>query len=120
MKFQPTLIEKGQEYRYTGGATERFAGNIGYKFENSYVEYTIHSIDDFDKDWTSDYKLKLGEVFFRCRSRVSDISCPGGFIVKVNIERGLIYFLSLHGQESDILDFERKGIKLNYLNIVNQ
>lgn len=116
--FYVTTITQENKHRFTGGASERFAGNIGYSFEGKYVEYTIHSLDDYDKCWTNIYKLKAGEQFFRLRSRVSDISSKWGFIAKVNIERGLVYFLSEYGKENDCLDFETKGIKLKYLNLL--
>lgn len=121
--FQPTIIQEGQEYRYSNYANERFAGNLGYMFEGKYVEYTIHSLDEFDTEWVHESfvngicRRKPGEKFFRCRSNASDIMSKWGFIVKVNIEKGLIYFLSENGRENDTLDFESRGIQLKYLNL---
>lgn len=87
---------------------------IGGSYRPKYIQWEFLSLNNFDKDYVKGYKLKADERIFRIPTR-------GGFatpLVKVNIKRGLVYFLTDRANEEDIVEFESKGTKLDYLRLV--
>jgi hypothetical protein len=104
-------IEKGKEYNFTGGATNKaFAGNFEHK--GARATYVLYSLDSFDIDFTKEVKLKPDEKIFRFqteRTKLMNIS-P---LIKVNIKKGLVYW----GCENAPC-FDTKGTKVLFLNLV--
>ncbi len=114
-------IPKGDEYRFTGGSTEKpFAGNFELKEWNNNVTGSrggtgvLYELDDFDKQWVAGVYLKPDERIYRY---VTDVMVNMMPLIKVNIERGLIYFLTEEAHKIDKPIFETRGIKAKFLNL---
>lgn len=101
---------------------EHSLGGFGYRLNGKYIQYELVRLDDFDQEFVmkNDPTLKNGEIFARIdsdRCRVSGIQ-P---LVKLNLNRGLVYFLDYSESDfdEDIPKFESRGIKCDYLTIIN-
>jgi ppGpp synthetase/RelA/SpoT-type nucleotidyltranferase len=95
-----------------------FSGNLGWqtpKSKRSYSEMYLYALDDFDKNLVKHIPLKPNEHIFRYVSRESAI---GGMtpLIKINLNNALIYFLI--PSDEDVIQFEKKGIKAEYINII--
>lgn len=78
-----------------------------------YIEYPLVSLNEHDKKFVKNVKLKQDEYIFRLiPSKAVHGEMP---LVKVNLNRGLIYFLTDRAMEEDIADFETRGTKLSFL-----
>lgn len=117
------LIYGDNVRRYKMSVNELFAGNF-MQHENKVSEYTIYELDDFDINYTKHVPLRVGEKIFRCdteRSR-SIGKYFGQYLVKVNLEKGLVYFL----EDSDDVNvhekvfFQKKGCRITYMNILEK
>lgn len=76
-------------------------GDYGYLWE----------LSEFDKGYWKDVPLKQNEMLFRYESDATKIGkmMP---VVKINLEKGLIYFLNdLYADDDKNLDFSTKGMK---------
>ncbi len=111
---QPIIrnITKGDEWRYTGGTFESFAGNFGHKLAHGCV-YTLFEIDEFDKKFCENVKLKETEKLFRFET---DKAKRAGQkpLIKINMEKCLAYFLV---QDSELPEFETRGVKMEFFNL---
>jgi hypothetical protein len=125
-------IPENQEYRYQGvsylekdiadkirgqlsGLT--FAGNFYIKgFSN---DGFLYFLDEYDMNYVKSQgiKLKPNERLFRYFTRNTAIA---GMIplLKINIESGLIYFSKPTDFGDETLEFETKGLKADYINLV--
>lgn len=77
----------------------------------------LYELNDFDNDYYKYLPLKEGEKLYRYTSETSDI---GGYfpVIKVNLEKGLIYFLeNMYSDDDKNLVFQSRGIKPNYISI---
>ena len=119
MKTNITLFNKNEKQTYWNlvGASrhgEKFAGNVGYRMFGQWKELELVQLDDWTKGWleTNGLQLKADEQIFRYET---DATRAGGIspLVKVNVRRGLVYFLNGEGT-----GFTGRGTKLNYLNLV--
>jgi hypothetical protein len=94
----------------------RFGGNFGW-YKGGYKEFELILLDEMEEAWVKSQRVSLkgGEQIFRYET---DMTRAGGLrpMVKVNVERGLVYFLT-HGEDG-LISFESKGNKLNFLNLV--
>lgn len=120
MKTNISIYPKAEgDWRGLTGAKRHgvnFAGNFGW-YKGGYKEFELIRLDELEEEWVKSQRvsLKVGEQIFRYET---DTTRAGGLrpMVKVNVERGLVYFLTLG--EGDVVSFERKGNKLNFLNLV--
>lgn len=96
----------------------RFAeaiGSFGWVYNGKYNEGILYAFDDFDKEYYSHLKINPSERIFRY---TTDRMIDGAkHLIKINIDKGLIYFLS---EENSPLDdknirFESRGIKAEYI-----
>jgi hypothetical protein len=79
----------------------------------------LYRLDDFDKDYYKAVPLKKNEMLFRYTSDATKI---GKFfpIVKVNLEKMLIYFLEdLYATDDKNLVFNTKGVKPRFMSVSN-
>ena len=94
-----------------------FAGNF---YSSSWLgggDGYLYFLDDYDKWLTRNIRLKEGEKIFRYFTRKSAISGSIPFI-KINIDKGLLYYLKPDDEGLDLIEFETKGVPVRYLNII--
>lgn len=63
--------------------------------------------------------LKANEHLFRYTTKTTEVGDMAP-LIKINIEKGLIYFLTDDAKENDKVQFETKGIKVQYLTLTNK
>lgn len=91
-----------------------FAGNFQMKGWSN--EGFLYNLDEFDKNFVSTIKIKRNEKIFRYFTKTSAIS--GLFLfIKVNVEKGLIYFVDFGLDEEKII-FQTKSSKAEFLNLI--
>jgi len=95
-----------------------FVGNFGWmtpykKLADGY----LFKLDSFDQYLVKDIKLKSGERIFRYFNEMSAI---GGIvpIIKINLEKGLLYFTPMKEFGDDSIEFETKGVKAEWVNLI--
>jgi hypothetical protein len=126
-------IPEGEEYRYKGSSSidkdiyNKIAGQIAnLKFAGNYYVYGqkddayLYELDEADKDYVSKRnqgKIKDDERVFRYYTRTTAI---GGMVplIKVNIVKGLLYYPIYDGDDRELTNFETKGVRPEYLNLV--
>jgi len=95
---------------------DNFMGNFG--FIKPYRDFELIRLDEFDIKYYADVigKLKNGERIFRYETDTTRI---GGMrpLVKVNADRGLVYFNDVEPDE-DALRFETRGHKVEWLHLI--
>jgi hypothetical protein len=123
-------IEKGEEYRYKPNSSiekdilakvdyivnqTKFAGN--YYIKEHKNDTYIYFLDDYDRNLVKDIPLKLTERIYRTVTRNSAI---GGmsFLVKINLENGLVYVINQDLEDDNKIEFVKKGQQAQYLNLV--
>lgn len=94
-----------------------FAGNFYSSSWSGGGDGYLYFLDDYDKWITRNIGLKEGEKIFRYFTRKSAISGSIPFI-KINIDKGLLYYLKPDDEGLDLIEFETKGIPARYLNII--
>lgn len=101
-------------YRMIGSCMNRFAGN--FEHAGAQACYVLFSLEEFDRNLVSGIALKEGERIFRAET---DRSAMMGirYLVKVNVERGLVYFLDSECGEE--IRFESRGVKVRFMNLLN-
>lgn len=76
--------------------------------------YDLYNIDEYDEELLRPFYFKPDEKVYRFQTaRMRDLFKP---LVKINIEKKLIYFLTDEAKETDKIHFETRGIKAQYLN----
>lgn len=121
MKTLCTIKQLGNRdsfsYSYEGFGRENFAGNFGT--ENSkWATHIIYNLDEIDQKFVADVKLKDCEKIFRCDTEMCR-RVGIKYLVKINFDKCLVYFISEKGNELDEPIFETKGVQIGYLNIMN-
>lgn len=98
---------------------ELFVGNFGWRIDNrkqANIAYGyLYALDDYDKDYVKNVKLKKGEVIFRYVTRVTAIGGMMPFI-KINIEKALLYFPMFN--DNDDVFFETRGTTPLWLSLI--
>lgn len=112
MKHSVRFITPEEQHRFTGSQSNRFAGNFCNVLHHSV--YVLLPLDDFDKEFTAGVILKPGESLFRYKTENSKTSGQEP-LVKLDIERGLAYYL-VEGAETP--EFEKRGVKVRYINLL--
>jgi predicted ABC-type ATPase len=95
----------------------KFAGNFYSSLWQGGGDGYLYELDDYDDYVVRKQNLKEGERIYRYFTRRSAI---GGMIplIKINIDKGLLYFLKPDDEGLDLIEFETKGIPVRYLNII--
>ena len=118
--FTPNIVSKNNRKFDTTMYYERFEDAIGsfaWTYEGKYNEGILYPLSDFDKKYYSHLKLKDGEILLRYKTERM-ISSSGKYLIKMNIDKGLVYFLDDSNEDDDKNPtFESRGIKLEYLAI---
>jgi hypothetical protein len=118
--FTPNIVSKNNRKFGTTMYYERFEDAIGsfaWTYEGKYNEGILYPLSDFDKKYYSHLKLKDGEILLRYKTERM-ISSSGKYLIKMNIDKGLVYFLDDSNEDDDKNPtFESRGIKLEYLAI---
>ena len=111
------IVKDAEKYKTSWGRLGDAVGEFDIKDSNKWWFGTLYELDDFDKNYWKGVKLKQYEKLFRYETYTTKV---GGIrpIVKINIDRGIIYFLKdLHSDDDKNLAFETKGIKLKFLQL---
>jgi len=77
----------------------------------------LFSLSEYDKGRLKDFKLKPSERIFRYQSeKMNGWYKP---LIKINIEKGLLYYLTEESFDGVIDDavFETRGVKVNYMKL---
>jgi hypothetical protein len=97
----------------------RFEGAIGsfaWIYNKKYNEGILYPIDEFDKDYYSHLKLKVGEKLFRYTTE--KMFSGEKFLIKINLEKSLLYFMSEYNDTDDKnVVFESRGVKAEYITL---
>ncbi len=107
---------KNRYWNRPGGEEETFCGifeTVMNIRKNKIVEYELHVLDEWEKAFFAPVPLERSEKLFRIKTnntRIANI-VP---LVKIDFERGLIYFIKKRDDEQ--VHFER-GLKIHYLNV---
>jgi len=88
-------------------------GSFEWKYEGKRHEGILYPLDDFSKDFYAHIPLKSGEILFRYKSN----DLMGKHLIKINIDKALIYFMEPTSFEYDDKNpsFYSKGIKAEYI-----
>jgi hypothetical protein len=117
--FTPNIVSKNNRKFGTTMYYERFEdaiGSFGWNY-GTYNEGILYPLSDFDKKYYSHLKLKDGEVLLRYKTERM-ISSSGKYLIKINIDKGLVYFLDDSNEDDDKNPtFDSRGTKLEYLAI---
>ena len=108
--FRYEIVDKNKSYY--GQERSDFAGVFGTKY---HMSSTLLNLDSFDIEYViKDIVLKENEFIFRYSNDKTVIAkiTP---LVKVNVSKGLIYFLSDNNNNDDIVVFDTKGVQLTFL-----
>jgi len=95
----------------------KFAGNFYSSSWQGGGDGYLYDLDTYDEYLVGGRKLKEGEKIYRYFTRMSAISGSTPFI-KINIDKGLLYFLKPDDEGLDLIEFETKGIPVRYLNLI--
>jgi len=118
-RYMPnTSIEKDvlDKVRYTID-NKKFAGNFYSSLWQGGGDGYLYELDDYDEYVTGRENLKEGERIYRYFTRRSAITGQVP-LIKINIDKGLLYFLKPDDEGLDLIEFETKGIPVRYLNII--
>lgn len=88
-------------------------GSFGWKYNDKYNEGILYALDEYDKEYVGNVSLKNNEYIFRYKTdrMIGDAK----YIIKINLDNALVYFLSEKGIELDEPIFESRGIKADYI-----
>ena len=126
------FLSKDQAYRYMPNTSiendvldkvrytidnHQFAGNFYSSSWQGGGDGYLYDLDTYDEYLVGGRKLKEGEKIYRYFTRMSAISGSTPFI-KINIDKGLLYYLKPDDEGLDLIEFETKGIPVRYLNII--
>lgn len=108
------IVKEDEKYKTSWGRLGDAVGEFDIKDSGKWWYGTLYELDDFDKDYWKGIKLKPDEKLYRYETPTTKIGNMRP-IVKINIDKGLIYFLK--DLYSDKPNFDRKGIKLKFLQL---
>lgn len=87
-----------------------------FSINKQFIDRFLFEIEDEIKEDVAHIKLKKGEKLFRYVTQNTLRYCHP--LIKINIEKGLVYFLQ--DMDSDDIVFETKGVKVDYLRLLNK
>jgi len=118
------IIDRSKSYRYGEARSmsdeelKLFTGVFGTK-ENRFG-WNLYDLDSFDKNYYKRVPLKTGERLFRIDSeKTRRIESGAKSLIKVNIDKNLIYFLTEEAVRDDKPEFEPRGFKTVYFKMFN-
>ncbi len=108
-------IVKRDEGNYWYRRYDGAIGSFQSKYENRHPEGILFPLNNFDKKFYADVKLKEGEVLFRYKTEIM----KGGMrpLVKINLEKSLLYFRFDYDANKNEQQpkFQSKGVKAEYI-----
>lgn len=114
------VIPKGEEYKYGQRWTDENSQFMGsFELPNWRNTGYLLKLDEHDKELVKNIELKDGEHIFRYHTYTTKISNQEP-LIKINIPKALAYFISEKGKEEGIIEFEKKGHKVDFLNYVEE
>src|SRR3972149_9333836 len=108
--FKYEIVDKNKTYY--GQERSDFIGDFGTKY---HMSSTLCTLVSYDIEYViKDIVLKEYEFIFRYSNDKTVIAkiTP---LVKINVSKGLIYFLSDNNNNDDIVVFDTKGVQLTFL-----
>jgi ppGpp synthetase/RelA/SpoT-type nucleotidyltranferase len=88
-------------------------GSFAWQIDKRYNEAILFPLDSFDIDYYSFIPLKDGEVLFRYETdSIKGIMKP---IIKINVNKALVYFNDSEASARDEVRFETRGVKADYI-----
>ena len=112
--FKYEIVDKNKVYYWQERSD--FIGVFGTKY---HMSSTLLTLDSYDIEYViKDIVLKEYEFIFRYSNDKTVIAkiTP---LVKVNVSKGLIYFLSDNNNDENIVVFDTKGVQLTFLVLKN-
>jgi predicted ABC-type ATPase len=96
----------------------KFAGNFYCSLWQGGGDGYLYELDEHDDYLVRRQNLKEGERIYRYFTRRSAFTGQVP-LIKINIDKGLLYFLKEDEEGLDLIEFETKGIPVRYLNIIS-
>ena len=93
----------------------KFAGNFYSSLWQGGGDGYLYELDEHDNYLVRRQNLKEGERIYRYFTRRSAFTGQVP-LIKINIDKGLLYFLKDDEEGLDLIEFETKGIPVRYLN----
>ena len=132
MKKDVRIIFEDTEHRYLPNSSiendvldkvrhtidnNKFAGNFYSSLWQGGGDGYLYELDEHDDYLVRRQNLKEGERIYRYFTRRSAFTGQVP-LIKINIDKGLLYFLKDDDEGLDLIEFETKGIPVRYLNII--
>ena len=95
----------------------KFTGNFYSSLWQGGGDGYLYELDEHDNYLVRRQNLKEGERIYRYFTRRSAFTGQVP-LIKINIDKGLLYFLKDDEEGLDLIEFETKGIPVRYLNII--
>ena len=95
----------------------KFTGNFYSSLWQGGGDGYLYELDEHDDYLVRRQNLKEGERIYRYFTRRSAFTGQVP-LIKINIDKGLLYFLKEDEEGLDLIEFETKGIPVRYLNII--
>lgn len=95
----------------------KFTGNFYCSLWQGGGDGYLYELDEHDDYLVRRQNLKEGERIYRYFTRRSAFTGQVP-LIKINIDKGLLYFLKEDEEGLDLIEFETKGIPVRYLNII--
>ena len=108
------IVKDDEKNKTSWGRLGDAVGEFDIKDSDKWWFGTLYELDDFDKNYWKDLKLKPDEKLFRYETYTTKVGNMRP-IVKINIDRGIIYFIKDLSSEKPT--FEKKGVKLKFLQL---
>lgn len=109
------FVKEEDKYKKYWGRKNDCVGSFDIKGWSDYGY--LYMLNDFDEKYYAHIILKEREMLFRYETEATKISGMRP-IVKINIERGIIYYLEdLYSDDDKNLVFEKRGVKLLFLSL---
>ena len=95
----------------------KFTGNFYSSLWQGGGDGYLYELDEHDDYLVRRQNLKEGERIYRYFTRRSAFTGQVP-LIKINIDKGLLYFFKEDEEGLDLIEFETKGIPVRYLNII--
>jgi ADP-ribose pyrophosphatase YjhB (NUDIX family) len=116
------FLNEDDKYRTSWGRKgemdgAKAVGGFDIRIDGRIHDYYLWELSDFDKDYYSHLELKDGEKLYRYETETT--KSAGMFpLVKVNVKKGLIYFIKdLYSNDDKNIIFESRGIKPMWISL---
>ena len=129
-KKNPTYWDRRREKlgRPMGARGEAFdiVGNLGfqsapYSRGGKNVTLYLYDLNDYDRRVYAHIPLKKGEKLYRFRTdRTYRAEPRSAILVKINVDKDLLYFMTEESAERDDPVFQTRGTKLQFLNLIRK